>query len=66
MCKEHEGYDLATAGLLFGPAMTRSQMIAQMKRCVDERGQKTLEDTLRQSANMKIASKQGSARAPDM
>lgn len=31
------------AGILLGPAMTRSQMIAQMKRCMDERGQKTLE-----------------------
>lgn len=31
------------AGLLLGPAMTRSQMIARMKRCMDEQGQKTLE-----------------------
>lgn len=30
-------------GLLLGPSMTRSQMIAQMKRCMDESGQKTLE-----------------------
>lgn len=31
------------AGLLLGPAMTRSQMIAGMKRCMDERGQKAME-----------------------
>lgn len=29
-------------GLLLRPAMTRGQIMAQMKRCMDERGQKTL------------------------